>query len=63
MERHERADRRGAVLQRDGFVHPGLAVDAFDDAPGHLVLEEVDVFAGRDFDLLAVADHVEATDR
>jgi hypothetical protein len=43
MERHKRTDRRAVVLERHGFVHPGLAVDAFDDAPGHLVFDEVGI--------------------
>src|SRR5437870_2246021 len=38
MQRHKRAHRRAGILERDGFVHPGTAVDALDDAPGHLVL-------------------------
>src|SRR5579862_68230 len=52
----EGADLRRAVLEGDRLVEPGLAVDAFDDAPGHLILEEVDVLAGGNLDLLPIAD-------
>src|SRR5205809_5811224 len=54
------ADSIGAVGQGDGLLDPRAAVDALDDPPGHLVLEEVDVLAGRHFQSHAVADDIEA---
>src|SRR5712692_1751951 len=59
VEDDEGGNLGAGVLQGDGFFEPGLAVDALDHAPSHLVLEEVDVRAGGDLDLHAVADDVE----
>src|SRR5262245_25278385 len=58
--RHKRRHRRNTIRQCDRLLNPRLAIDAFDDTPRHLVLEEVDVFAGGYFQSHAVADDVQA---
>src|SRR5262249_37357078 len=59
IQDHEWGDLCGSVLQRDGFVEPGLAIDALHHAPGHLVLQEIDMLADGDLDLHPVADDVQ----
>src|SRR5437588_8771379 len=60
VDRDKGAYGTGAVRQRDRFVDPWLAVDALDDTPGHLILQEVHMLAGSNFQAHAFTYHIEA---
>src|SRR5262245_13749710 len=60
VEVNEWADGRGTVGERDDALEPGLPVDAADEAPGGLVVRELEMLAVGDGDLALVGDDVAA---